>query len=402
MVPGAGTAANEAYAAASGLTQASIIGRTFTEIIGAEAAREVKPSIDTVVDERRAVADVRGSGERLAKFMQASAEGIAFHRDGAVTDANPPLCEMLGSTLAELRGRHAIDFVAPGLRPHVLGVLDGGQYLLDESAVIRKDGKRIPVQLIGRTLVYGDEKLRTNHSPCCWSTSIISSASNDSLGHLIDDQLLQTIAVRISASLRAGDVVARFGGDEFIVLLADAVREDVAQVLREEGVPGIWIEFELTERMLMDDIGNVERTLQQLKALGMRVSLDDFGTGHSALAHLKDLPIDVMKIDPSFVRDLPYQRGSVAIARGRPDGARPVADRRRAGRRDRRAAAVPRAVGMRPAPGGADQPAVAGGGAGAVDHAAAGGVGRLRDSCRRYARGVRHVGNWPSAMNGAG
>jgi EAL domain-containing protein (putative c-di-GMP-specific phosphodiesterase class I) len=89
----------------------------------------------------------------------------------------------------------------------------------------------------------------------------------------------------------------------------------VAQVLREEGVPGAWIELELTERMLMDDVGDVKRTLQQLKALGMRVSVDDFGTGYSSLAHLKEFPIDGMKIDRSFVADLPHQRGSVAIAR---------------------------------------------------------------------------------------
>jgi EAL domain-containing protein (putative c-di-GMP-specific phosphodiesterase class I) len=80
-------------------------------------------------------------------------------------------------------------------------------------------------------------------------------------------------------------------------------------------VPGQWLELELTERMLMDDLDDVKRTLQQLKGLGMRVSVDDFGTGYSSLAHLKELPIDGMKIDRSFVRDLPHQRGSVAIAR---------------------------------------------------------------------------------------
>jgi EAL domain-containing protein (putative c-di-GMP-specific phosphodiesterase class I) len=96
---------------------------------------------------------------------------------------------------------------------------------------------------------------------------------------------------------------------------ANGFVDAVAQVLREEGVPGQWLELELTERMLMDDLGDVKRTLHQLKSLGMRVSVDDFGTGYSSLAHLKELPIDGMKIDRSFVRDLPHQRGSVAIAR---------------------------------------------------------------------------------------
>ena len=96
---------------------------------------------------------------------------------------------------------------------------------------------------------------------------------------------------------------------------ANGFVDAVAEVLREEGVPGHWLELELTERMLMDDVGDVKRTLQQLKGLNMRVSVDDFGTGYSSLAHLKEFPIDGMKIDRSFVRDLPHQRGSVAIAR---------------------------------------------------------------------------------------
>ena len=589
--------ANKAYASAFGLTEATIIGKTFVEIIGESAAREVQPSVDLVVNEKRAVSYVREltgpdgnsrwievnmlpnlvqptatpvgafvivtditkhrlatqalqeSEERLAKFMQASAEGIAFLRDGIVTDANPPLCEMLGYTLAEVRGCHALDFVAVEHRARAQAALEGGQDLSYESVIIRKDGKRIPVELIGRTLVYGDEKLRmsvvrdlrdrhaaqarihhlAHHDALTGLPNRMSFMErlgqqidrsrgrsnplgllfvdldhfkrvNDSLGHLIGDRLLQTVAARISASLRAGDVVARFGGDEFIVLLSDAARDDVAevahkllraievpvnaegrdisvtpsvgiamfphdgatateliknadtamyiaksrgrancqffdpavasaaydalvletelaqalqrdefvlhyqpqvratdgalagiealirwmhpergmlrpdafialaeqqrimlpisqwvlrtaaraalrwraaglievpvavnlssmqfrangfveavaQVLTEEGVPGAWIELELTERMLMDDIGDVKHTLQQLKALGMRVSVDDFGTGYSSLAHLKELPLDGMKIDRSFVADLPRQRGSVAIAR---------------------------------------------------------------------------------------
>jgi EAL domain-containing protein (putative c-di-GMP-specific phosphodiesterase class I) len=91
--------------------------------------------------------------------------------------------------------------------------------------------------------------------------------------------------------------------------------ESVAQVLREEGVEGRLIELELTERMLMEDLPEVSAKLDRLAALGIRVSVDDFGTGYSSLGHLKELPIDKMKIDSSFVKDLPAERGSAAIAR---------------------------------------------------------------------------------------
>ncbi len=91
--------------------------------------------------------------------------------------------------------------------------------------------------------------------------------------------------------------------------------EAVKQVLAEEGVDGRLIELELTERMLMDDLSEVSAKLRQLAALGIRVSVDDFGTGYSSLGHLKELPIDKMKIDISFVKDLPENRGSAAITR---------------------------------------------------------------------------------------
>src|SRR5262249_14018697 len=96
---------------------------------------------------------------------------------------------------------------------------------------------------------------------------------------------------------------------------ADGFVDAVSQVLREEQVPGAWLELELTERMLMDDLGAVKNTLEALKKLGIRISVDDFGTGYSSLAHLKGLPIDSMKLDRSFVQDLRRERGSTAIAR---------------------------------------------------------------------------------------
>jgi len=75
------------------------------------------------------------------------------------------------------------------------------------------------------------------------------------------------------------------------------------------------LELELTERMLMDDLDLVKSKLVRLKAMGVRISVDDFGTGYSSLGHLKELPIDKVKIDRSFVHDLPANRDSAAITR---------------------------------------------------------------------------------------
>jgi EAL domain-containing protein (putative c-di-GMP-specific phosphodiesterase class I) len=89
----------------------------------------------------------------------------------------------------------------------------------------------------------------------------------------------------------------------------------VARVLAEEGVPGAWLELELTERLLMDEIVSVPDTLAALRRLGLTVAVDDFGTGYTALAHLSRLPLDKLKIDRSFVARLPDDAGAAAITR---------------------------------------------------------------------------------------
>jgi EAL domain-containing protein (putative c-di-GMP-specific phosphodiesterase class I) len=89
----------------------------------------------------------------------------------------------------------------------------------------------------------------------------------------------------------------------------------VAQVLPQDGIGDGLLELELTERMLMDDLGEVKQRLARLKSMGLHISVDDFGTGYSSLGHLKELPIDKVKIDRSFVHDLPGNRDSAAITR---------------------------------------------------------------------------------------
>ena len=78
----------------------------------------------------------------------------------------------------------------------------------------------------------------------------------------------------------------------------------VADVLDETGLSPETLELELTESVLMDDQNNARRVLTEIKNMGALVALDDFGTGHSSLAVLKAFPVDTLKIDRAFIRDI--------------------------------------------------------------------------------------------------
>ena len=588
--------ANQGYAEMFGFDQQSILGHTVAEVIGAEAAQAIQPRVDQVLRElrgshyerqiplpdgllrsievhllphvgdgdeaigafvlisditrhRQSEAALRQSEERLAKFMQASAEGIVFHKGGFITDINPPVSALLGFSPQQMLGRSTLDFIAPDQRARVTEVITAGHEISYDSAVLHADGSVLPVEFIVRTMRYQGETLRMtivrdirdrveaqarihhlahhdaltglpNRGAFIERANVLLAQAqasgqslallfvdldhfkrvNDSLGHPAGDTLLQTVAERIIGAVREADLVARFGGDEFVLLLAGptsphAVAEVAAKLVAAVGAPlrveGAWIsvtpsigvaqfpehgqgaaelikhadtamyhakakgragfeffrpamaqqalaelamesrltqavhshefvlhyqpqlrledgelvgiealvrwqhpelglllpdqfiplaearrlilplgqwvlasalrqavhwhhtgqarvpvavnlsalqfqapnfvatieqaltlagasgsmlELELTERMLMDDLQAVQAALLELRALGVRLAVDDFGTGYTSLKHLKDLPIDRLKIDRCFVQGLPDDAGSAAIA----------------------------------------------------------------------------------------
>jgi EAL domain-containing protein (putative c-di-GMP-specific phosphodiesterase class I) len=107
------------------------------------------------------------------------------------------------------------------------------------------------------------------------------------------------ISVNVSAvELRSDDFVAR-----------------VRAVLTETGLNPNYLEFELTETFLLQDWKSTAAVLHALRDLGVQLALDDFGTGFSSLSHLKRFPIDTLKIDQSFVRNLSMDDGDASIVR---------------------------------------------------------------------------------------
>jgi diguanylate cyclase (GGDEF)-like protein len=194
---------------------------------------------------------------------------------------------MIGHTLDEMIGRRSLEFIAPDQAPKVLEVMAARAETAYESAIVHRDGTRIPVEFIVRTIERGGETLRmtivrdlrdreatrqrihhlAHHDAL---TGLLNRAAfmerleglmdrtagvrageaqgalvfidldhfkrvNDSLGHLAGDRVLQTLAKRLVSTLRASDVVARIGGDEFMVLLPGlaqrAALQDVADKL---------------------------------------------------------------------------------------------------------------------------------------------------------------------------
>jgi diguanylate cyclase (GGDEF)-like protein len=89
----------------------------------------------------------------------------------------------------------------------------------------------------------------------------------------------------------------------------------VRSALRESGLAASRLELEITESVFLEATPAINATLARLRKMGVRLSLDDFGTGYSSLSYLRRLAFDKIKIDQSFVRDLPHERSGVAIVR---------------------------------------------------------------------------------------
>ena len=86
-------------------------------------------------------------------------------------------------------------------------------------------------------------------------------------------------------------------------------------ILTEVGLPPTALELEITETIAMQNVTMSLALLNKLKSLGLNISIDDFGTGYSSLTRLKQLPINTLKIDKSFIKDVTFHENDAAITR---------------------------------------------------------------------------------------
>ncbi len=217
---------------------------------------------------------------RSNRFSRASSEGLVFHRDGIVEDANDSALALIGVTLGELVGRSVLDFLPALYRPLVASYLAQDREDPYEAALLHSDGHEVPVEVVGKTIREGTGSIRlavvrdltarraaqrqieflAHHDALTELPNrtfmlqrleqLLALARrhetrvavlfvdldkfksvNDLHGHHVGDQLLRTIAQRLRSGVRDSDVVCRLGGDEFVVVLSElGVEHDAALV----------------------------------------------------------------------------------------------------------------------------------------------------------------------------
>lgn len=170
-----------------------------------------------------------------------------------------------------------------------------------------RSGEIVGFEALLRCCVHGERVLGADN---------LAAAFEDStLAIMLSDRMVEGVIKNIVAWRAAG---LPFGHVAINAALAELRRGDFADRLLarldQAGIPSECIQVEVTESVLLGrGIDHVERTFRELADKGIRLALDDFGTGFASLTHLKRFPIEIIKIDRSFVRDLQIDAGDGAI-----------------------------------------------------------------------------------------
>lgn len=131
------------------------------------------------------------------------------------------------------------------------------------------------------------------------------------VGRMVIQAACRQIARWMQSSVGPVNIAVNISGRQFV---DGNLAEDVRQALDESGIPAHLLELELTESSLMENTERTIATLTALKAMGICITIDDFGTGYSSLAYLRRFPIDKLKIDIAFIRDIATSEDDATIA----------------------------------------------------------------------------------------
>ncbi|KQM50590.1 diguanylate cyclase [Pseudomonas sp. Leaf15] len=132
------------------------------------------------------------------------------------------------------------------------------------------------------------------------------------VGRWVIDNVCRQIAAWQCSDIGAVEVSVNVSGHQ---LIEGDLIADIASSLKNTGVEAHWLEVELTESSLMENTQHTIASLQRLRAMGVKISIDDFGTGYSSLAYLRRFPIDTLKIDIAFIREVTSNPQDAAITR---------------------------------------------------------------------------------------
>jgi diguanylate cyclase (GGDEF)-like protein len=133
----------------------------------------------------------------------------------------------------------------------------------------------------------------------------------------IGEWVLRTACAQLQRWIQSGLPVIRVSVNLSVKqLLQPDFTLTVERALEDTGLRPHLLELEITESTLMEHAEDTLEALERLRSLGVRLAIDDFGTGYSSLAYLKRFPVDVVKVDRSFVRDVPHDADDAAIVKG--------------------------------------------------------------------------------------
>jgi diguanylate cyclase (GGDEF)-like protein len=220
---------------------------------------------------------------------------------------------------AKETARDTVQFYTPGMNARVAerlevetglrGALARGQFDLLYQAMVEPQAGRITGM---------EALLRWNHAErgTLAPEQFIHVLESTGLIVPVGEWVLRSACLQSQAFLSAGLPPLRTAVNLSMRQFREqSLVETVSRVLLESGIPPDSLELELTESLLMEDTEEAIAKLNRIRDLGVRLSIDDFGTGFSSLSYLSRFPIDTLKIDKSFIRNIAFQPGDIAIAK---------------------------------------------------------------------------------------